>query len=447
MMRIHFKDPKLTDGLIKVSLDGGYTFNEHNINDVKADGILLDESQDFDKIIVKGPANVLKNLDVLSKIQIDGDSIGNTGSSAEPVQEYYTDTWYAWEPLKGLKIYTKTLDVGVVNVFENTRDNTSTLLGEWEIINENTLKYTATHTKPPFTENYTRVPSADVITQFKKNAPIYVFDPELSHKYVTNEAEETPMEDTVDDGYRTTSLIINYDYLAKLFNVTDGRTIYFDTFHPNQPNYPGDRIANNGVYFYAINPEQIRYLSFDYNNNYKDGTYLFINCWFNFPEIEYNPDIIERVFTVNGEIALPEPIPSVVDPRFDNIKPVEDPVRPVGDTSVTEFTIQNIEDVIDWNFVNTIFPNLETIIVPEGVTEIPENFFYKEGGLTVNKIVLPKTISGILSKAFKGCTTTIEYAGSPNMWNAIDRVDDWDEDADINITYLMVDAVAPAPNM
>lgn len=360
MMRIHFKDPKLTDGLIKVSLDGGYTFNEHNISDVKADGILLDESQDFDKIIVKGPANVLKNLDVLSKIQIDGDSIGNTGSSAEPVQ---------------------------------------------------------------------------------KNTPIYVFSPELNHRYVTNEAEETSMEDTVDDGNRVTSLIINYEYLANLFNITDGRTIYFDTFHPDLPGY--ERQSNYRTYFYAINPEEIKYLSFDYNNNYKNGLYLYIRYWSQFPEPEDNFDSTVLVKTFNGEVASPSVLlPTETLPQVDNVK--DDSL-----SQKTDFTVSDTGNNPPWDLVTSIQPNLETIIVQDGITEIPENFFYKEGGLTVDKIVLPTTITDIQSKAFKGCTTTIEYAGSPNMWNnEILFSDDWDEDADINITYLMVDTITEVmPNM
>ena len=171
--------------------------------------------------------------------------------------------------------------------------------------------------------------------------------------------------------------------------------------------------------------------------------YLFIKNWDYKPMPGENPNHIIRVFTVNGEVALPEPLPSVVDPRYE--KTVED-----GNPSLsqkTDFTVSDPGNNPPWDLVTTFQPNLKTIIVQDGVTEIPENFFYKEGGLTVDKIVLPTTITGILSKAFKGCTTTIEYAGSPNMWNAIDRVDDWDEDANINITYLMFDAVEPAPNM
>ena len=67
-MKIVFEDSELSKGIINVSLDGGFTFTDYEISDVKETGILLDDSQDYEKIKIKGPANVLKNLDVLSSI-------------------------------------------------------------------------------------------------------------------------------------------------------------------------------------------------------------------------------------------------------------------------------------------------------------------------------------------------------------------------------------------
>ena len=58
----------MNEGIIKISLDGGFTFTDYEITDVKESGIPLDDSQDYEKIKIKGPANVLKNLDVLSSI-------------------------------------------------------------------------------------------------------------------------------------------------------------------------------------------------------------------------------------------------------------------------------------------------------------------------------------------------------------------------------------------
>ena len=67
-MKIVFKDSELNEGIINVSFDGGFTYNDYEIADVKESGIPLDDSQDYEKIKIKGPANVLKNLDVLSSI-------------------------------------------------------------------------------------------------------------------------------------------------------------------------------------------------------------------------------------------------------------------------------------------------------------------------------------------------------------------------------------------
>ena len=49
-MKIVFKDSGLNEGIIKISLDGGFTFTDYEITDVKESGILLDDSQDYEKI-------------------------------------------------------------------------------------------------------------------------------------------------------------------------------------------------------------------------------------------------------------------------------------------------------------------------------------------------------------------------------------------------------------
>ena len=67
-MKIIFKNSELDKGLINVSLDGGFTYNDYEITDVKESGISLDDSQDYEKIKIKGPANIIKRLDVVSDI-------------------------------------------------------------------------------------------------------------------------------------------------------------------------------------------------------------------------------------------------------------------------------------------------------------------------------------------------------------------------------------------
>lgn len=85
-MKIVFEGSELKDGTIKISLDGGFTFTEYKIADVK-DGFHIDDSQDYRKIMVKGPANILKNLDVVSNVKIEG----GTDENSLPITPIYYD--------------------------------------------------------------------------------------------------------------------------------------------------------------------------------------------------------------------------------------------------------------------------------------------------------------------------------------------------------------------
>lgn len=76
-MKITFTKLPTTDGTIKVSLDGGQSFTEHNIADIHESGISLSDDQDFEKILIKGSANLLKNLDVISSVKVEGGSGGS----------------------------------------------------------------------------------------------------------------------------------------------------------------------------------------------------------------------------------------------------------------------------------------------------------------------------------------------------------------------------------
>ena len=60
-MKIKFTKLPTTDGTIKVSLDGGQSFIDYNIADIHKSGIPLDDNQDYEKIQIQAPANVLKN--------------------------------------------------------------------------------------------------------------------------------------------------------------------------------------------------------------------------------------------------------------------------------------------------------------------------------------------------------------------------------------------------
>lgn len=71
-MKIQFNALDTLTGKVSVSLDNGENYTEYNVADVKDTGIELDDSQDFSKIIIKGSATTLSNLNVLKSIDIEG---------------------------------------------------------------------------------------------------------------------------------------------------------------------------------------------------------------------------------------------------------------------------------------------------------------------------------------------------------------------------------------
>lgn len=92
-MKIKFTKLPTTDGIIKVSLDGGDSFKDYNIADIHKSGIPLDDNQDYEKIQIQAPANVLKNLNVVSSVKVEGGEGGGTGSTNEPVFIMDTDSY------------------------------------------------------------------------------------------------------------------------------------------------------------------------------------------------------------------------------------------------------------------------------------------------------------------------------------------------------------------
>ena len=69
-MKIVFNKLQTSKETIQVSLDGGVTWNSYVVSEIIETGIPLDDSQDYEKIQIKGSASVLKNLDVLKSIEI-----------------------------------------------------------------------------------------------------------------------------------------------------------------------------------------------------------------------------------------------------------------------------------------------------------------------------------------------------------------------------------------
>lgn len=75
-MKIAFRNLPEGEGTVKVSLDGGNTFIDHSINTVRENGIPLADNQDYSKILIKGSANILRNLDILSNVKVDSTAQG-----------------------------------------------------------------------------------------------------------------------------------------------------------------------------------------------------------------------------------------------------------------------------------------------------------------------------------------------------------------------------------
>lgn len=67
-MKIEFTDLPTSGGKIQVSFDGGSSFADYNVKDFRESGISLEDNQDYEKIQIRGPANVLKNLNVVKNI-------------------------------------------------------------------------------------------------------------------------------------------------------------------------------------------------------------------------------------------------------------------------------------------------------------------------------------------------------------------------------------------
>jgi len=72
-MKIKFESLPKT-GEIKISFDGGVHYTDYNVSDIESNGgvDIRDPEQDLEKIKIMGPANVLKNLKILTGIKLEG---------------------------------------------------------------------------------------------------------------------------------------------------------------------------------------------------------------------------------------------------------------------------------------------------------------------------------------------------------------------------------------
>ena len=138
-MKINFTKLPTNDGIIKVSLDGGDSFKDYNIADIHKSGIPLDDNQDYEKIQIQAPANVLKNLNVVSSVKVENTEGDGAGSTNEPVFIMNMDTYGFKFPkcVTGLIIPKgiTTIDRIGLNCFPNLRTivipDSVNSIGEW----------------------------------------------------------------------------------------------------------------------------------------------------------------------------------------------------------------------------------------------------------------------------------------------------------------------------
>lgn len=91
-MKILFKNLPEGEGTIKVSLDGGDKFEDHQINTIiRENGISLADDQDYSKILIRGNTNIFRNLEILSRVKVGGTEIPYTYE--KPVYELSTVTY------------------------------------------------------------------------------------------------------------------------------------------------------------------------------------------------------------------------------------------------------------------------------------------------------------------------------------------------------------------
>lgn len=71
-MKILFTKLPDKKGNIEVSFNGGESYTKYDIDSIREDGIPLDDSQDYSQIQIKGTAGILKDLEVLRNISVEG---------------------------------------------------------------------------------------------------------------------------------------------------------------------------------------------------------------------------------------------------------------------------------------------------------------------------------------------------------------------------------------
>lgn len=86
-----------------------------------------------------------------------------------------------------------------------------------------------------------------------------------------------------------------------------------------------------------------------------------------------------------------------------------------------------IKSIYDTNIKNT-YPNLTSITIPEGTTEIESYAF--SGCSNLIKIIIPASVITIGENAFASCTnlTDIYYNGTQEQWENVSKGENWNNE-------------------
>ena len=539
-MKITFKSSKLQEGTVKVSFDGGNEFREYELAEVKDTGISLSDSQDLDKIKIKGPANILKNLEVISDIKLD-----NEGKQA-PTIKNETEHYYAWVPFEdGVEesddaeesddypfyYMTKTLianEITALYTWHNEYDEDSNPIIE-EVIDSLQLQAVGADiqqiddnkiaiTIGDETIQLVHYPSKDTDhTKTTITSQSFVMDNDLG-KFPYNVTDVIVPEGVTEinglseyskvgidkitnksafsiyPNLKTISLpssikSIGYRSFAGChgfsINIPDGTDVSGDSFSGSTPieiiashdilNKIGSRqheyiekvpIIGDYAYQNCTNLTEVNISMYDYGPT-SIGDYAFENCT-NLEKVTItcsdnetlNYDIgycafhycksltsidLEGVTSIGGHafsgctsltsIALSSNATSIDGHAFSGCTSLTEITIPNSVTFIGEYAFDDCSSLTNITIPSSVTSigravflgcsSLTSIDIPDSVTSINKYAF--SGCTNLTSITLPEGITSIGESSFMGCTNlaTINYMGTQEQWDAIEKPEDW----------------------